>query len=217
MKKFLVAIFSLSLFTVISSKSAFAAATLSLSPATATKAVNDTFAVDIVMDTGGEAVTGATAILTFDASKLQVTDDNSSITGVQVTNGSIFPQLVLPENQVDNSAGTIRYDGAVTSQASAYTGHGTIATIHFTAKATGVTQVTFTYVSGGTTNTSLVTVVNSSGPANILNSVNNGTYTINATGGTTTTPVTGALENTIMLLVGGLFLITTGAFLAKKV
>lgn len=186
---------------------AYAAATLSLSPATATHVVNDTFAVDIILDTGGEAVSGATAMLTFDATKLQVTDDDANTTGVQITNGSIFNQVLT--NTSDNSTGTIRLDAGGLG-GSGYTGHGTMGTIHFKAIAAGVVAVNFTFETSQ--------VAAASGPTNLLTTVNNGSYTINAAGSSSSSsnlPATGALENTIMIVVAGFIFLGFGIFLAR--
>lgn len=185
---------------------AFAAASLSLSPATATKAVNDTFNVDIILDTGGEAVSGATAILIYDTTKLSIT------TGSQITAGAIFSNPLT--NTVNASTGEIRFDSG--SLGTAYTGRGTMATISFRALAAGNAAVNFTFNPSSTTNTSLVAAASS--PTNILTTVNNGVYTIGTTTiptTPTTPPVTGALENTLMAIGAGVFLMLTGFLLSK--
>lgn len=185
---------------------AFAAASFSLSPATASKVVGNVFTVDIILNTGGDAVSGATAILTYDTTKLQVT------TGSSVTPGTIFTNLLT--NTVDASTGTIRVDSG--SLGTAYTGIGTMATISFKALAAGSAAVTFTFNPSSTTNTSLV--ASAASPTNLLTTVNPGTYTITAAGTTTTTttpPVTGVVENTLMAFGGGLLFILTSFILSK--
>lgn len=211
---FSLVLFSAFLLLLAKPTAAYASASLSLSPATATKNVNDTFAVDIILDTGGDAVSGATALLNFDATQLRVNDDDANTAGIQIANGPIFNQVLA--NTVDNSAGTIRFDAGGLGGAG-YTGHGTMATIHFKALAAGTAQVSFTFDPNSTTDTSQVAAA--SGPTNLLTTVNNGTYTINTSGSTTTPttlPSTGALEDTIMLLVGGLGLFAVGFFLARR-
>lgn len=221
MKKLLIIIGSIGLIGfigLICPNKTYAAASLSLSPATASKAVNDTFNVDIILDTGGEAISGATAIITYDTTKLQVQDNVSVIdpactTSVNITPGSIFSTPLT--NCVDSSASTIRFDSG--SLGTAYTGRGTMATISFRALAAGNAAVNFTFNPSSTTNTSLVAAAAS--PTNILTTVNNGVYTIGTTTTTTTTtttpPVTGALENTLMAIGAGVFFILTGFLLSK--
>ena len=206
MKKLLIIIVSIGLIGfigLICPNKPYAAASLSLSPATASKAVNDTFNVDIILDTGGEAVSGATAILIYDTTKLSIT------TGSQITAGAIFSNPLT--NTVNASTGEIRFDSG--SLGTAYTGRGTMATISFRALATGNAAVNFTFNPSSTTNTSLVAAASS--PTNILTTVNNGVYTIGTTTPPTTPPVTGALENTLMAIGAGAFLILTGFLLSK--
>lgn len=184
----------------------YAAASLSLSPATASQAVGSAFSVDIVLDTGGEAAGGVTAILTYDTTKLQVQ-------GAALTPGPIFGSGTVPfTNTVDSSTGTIRYDSGTLG--TAYTGRGTLATISFRALAAGTAQVNFTFNPGATTGTSLVAAA--SGPTNLLTTVNNGTYTTTSGGTTTTLLATGAMENTIAVLVAGSIFLGVGFFLARK-
>lgn len=205
MKK-LVLICLISLIGLIWPRVAYAAASLSLSPATGIQAVGSAFSVDIILDTGGDAVGGATAILTYDTTKLQVQ-------GSALTVGSIFGSGIAPfTNTVDATTGQIRYDSGTLG--TAYTGRGTLATISFRALAAGTAVVSFTFNPSATTGTSLVAAA--SGPTNLLTTVNNGTYTI--TSGTTTTylPPTGAVESTLLLLAGGTLFLTIGLFLAKK-
>lgn len=182
------------------------AASLSLSPATATQAVGGAFSVDIVLDTGGEAVGGATAILTYDTAKLQVQ-------GSALTVGPIFGAGIAPfTNTIDATTGTIRYDSGTLG--TAYTGRGTLATISFRALAAGTAQVNFTFNPGATTGTSLVAAA--SGPTNLLTTVNNGTYTITAGGTGSTLPPTGAVENTLAVLAAGIAFLGMGIFLVRK-
>lgn len=193
-------------FFILPSK-AYAAATLSLSPASGTKAVGTVFSVDIVVDTGGDAAGGVTAILTYDTTKLQVQ-------GSSLTSGPIFGSGVTPfTNTVDSATGQIRYDSGTLG--TAYTGRGTLATISFKALSVGSAQVNFVYNPSSTTGTSLVAA--STGPTNLLSTVNNGVYTVTSgTTKTTTLLPTGAVENTLAVLGGGLAFVTLGVFLAKK-
>ena len=189
-------------------------ASFSLSPASAIKSVGDVFSVDIVLDTGTDAVSGATAILRYDITKLQVQDDDGAAAGIQIKQGAIFNQTPLT-NSVDTTAGQVRYDSG--SLGSSYTGRGTMATIRFRAMTTGAATVSYVFDPNSTTDTSLVAAA--SGPTNLLTTVQDGTYTIStASATTTTTPVllpTGAVENTLMVLVGGIIFIALGLFFAR--
>lgn len=195
------------------------AASLSLSPASATKNVGDTFTVDIVLDTDGEAVSGATAIINYDTAKLAVVDGDSNASGVNIQPVTSSLSQVLT-NTVNASTGQIRYDAG--NLGSPFTGRGTIATITFNASSTGVASANFVFVQNATTNTSAV--VEASGPTSLLDQINNGTYTINASGssggaggdGDESLPVTGTFENTIMMIFGGLGFLVTGLLLARK-
>lgn len=185
------------------------AASMSLSPATLSRYVNDEFSVDIVVDPEGEDSSGATAIINYDSAKLQAE---------LVTAGTAFTQEL--ENSIDPASGTIRYDAGVLG--TTVNARSTLATIKFKAIAAGVAAVTIAFDPNSTTDTSIVAAA--SGPTNLLTegSVNNGSYTISATGssgtsGTTgTLPGTGAVEDTLMVLGGGSLLLILGGFLARK-
>lgn len=193
-------------------KSVLAAAAFSLSPASnATPyAVGNTITVDIVLDTGPDAVSGATAIITYDTAKLSVQDDDANTAGVQIKPGTLFNQSPLT-NTVDTTTGTIRYDSG--SLGTTFTGRGVIATIHFRAIATGSAAVNFVFNPAATTNTSIV--AKATGPENLLQTVNNGVYTIGS-GGATVLPNAGVVENALALLGGGLLSIGLSIFFAKR-
>lgn len=213
MRKFLIFLGLIGLIGLIG-PSRIEAASFSLSPAAATSKVGDVFAVDIVLDAGTDAVSGATAILTYDTARLQVQDDDPTAAGIQIKQGTIFNQTPLT-NSVDATAGKIRYDSG--SLGTSFTGRGTMATIHFKAVAVGTAPVTFVFDSSSTADTSLVAAA--SGPTNLLTTVSNGTYIINTT--TTTTPPvrlppTGALENTLAALFAGILFLSTGWYFARR-
>lgn len=185
------------------------AASLSLSPATASKNINDSFGVDIVLDTEGVPVSGATAMINYDVTKLQVVDDDATATGVQIKPGTILTQTLA--NSVDATAGQIRFDAGTLG--ASFTGRGVMGTIHFKAIAEGSAQATFVFNPSATTNTSAVAAA--SGPNNLLTTVNDGTFTIGATS-TQPLPKTGAVEDTILMLFGGLSLLGGGIYFGKK-
>ncbi|MBI4099711.1 hypothetical protein HY440_01765 [Candidatus Microgenomates bacterium] len=191
------------------------AASLSLSPASGTEKVGDIFSVDIILDTGTDSVSGATAIVNYDTGKLQVQDDDSASSGVQIKQGTIFNQTPLT-NSVDTTAGQIRYDSG--SLGTSYTGRGTMATIRFKAMAAGAAAVKFVFDSNSTIDTSLVAAA--TGPTNLLTTVQDGNYNVTlATASATPAPVllpTGVVENTVVALFGGLILLILSVIFARK-
>lgn len=202
------------LISLIRPAAAAAAASLSLSPASATHNLNGIFTVDIVLDTGGDAVSGATAMLTFDTTKLSVQDSDPATAGIQIRPGPVLGQLpVAGSNSVDAAAGTIRYDAGTAG--TTYTGRGVLATITLKAIAQGTGQVNFVFNPSSTTNTSLVAAA--SGPTNLLTVVNNGVYTIGS-GYTAppSLPPTGVVENTLAILGGGVLFLGVGLFMARR-
>lgn len=189
--------------------SAVFAASMSLSPATLSRDVGDEFTVDIVVDPEGEESSGATALISYDSSKLQAQT---------VTAGTSYTQELT--NEIDPTAGQIHFDAGVLG--TTVTSRTTLATITFKAIAAGVAQVNFTFDPNATTNTSIV-ASSAVPPTNLLTdgNVNNGSYTISATGTTTsgtsgTLPNTGVVEDTLMVLgIGGALLVVGGFFVRK--
>ena len=189
-----------------------AAASLSLSPASASKNIGDVFNVDIVVDTGGDPAAGVSAIVNY---------DNTRLTAVQGTAGTVLAGAPLT-NTINSSTGTIQYDTGNLSNN--FTGRGTVATIQFRALAVGSATVNYVFNPNSTVNSSIVAAASS--PTNLLTTVNGGVYTIGS-GGVTPTPTptpaplpkAGAVENTLIAIGGGfLFLIIglifkAGAFL----
>ena len=147
------------------------ASVLSLSPASRTVAVGDTFTVNINLDTEGKSIVGADAMLTYDMDRLQVVNVGSS-SDVQIAPGSLMTTTTY--NKVDSQAGRI-YFSQVTF--SSYSGSGTLATITFRAVAGGTANVNFIFTPGNTTDSNVA--VNG---VDTLSSVQNGVYTIGAAG-----------------------------------
>nr|MBC7245853.1 LysM peptidoglycan-binding domain-containing protein [Chloroflexota bacterium] len=125
--------------------SALAEATIVLvDPPSSTVNLNDTFTLNIKVDT----VTNLYAVdirITFDATKLEVQDANPSLGGVQIEPGTFLnpAQGFMIQNVADNSTGKIQYAFTLLSPASAVSGTGVLARITFRAKATGTAQITF--------------------------------------------------------------------------
>lgn len=120
------------------------------------------------------------------------------------------------ENNVDSTNGQIKYSAGIGG--ANYTGRGVVATISFKVLDIGETKTSFVFTQGATTNTSAVAAA--SGPTNLLSTVNEGNYTLNEAGvtggGNEEMPATGVLENTIMIIVGGILFLGASAFLAFK-
>jgi hypothetical protein len=125
-------------------------ATISLDPQTATVKVDETFAVNIVLDTGTNPVEAVDIYsLHYDPTILDVVDDVSNKSGTQIQAGSIIATNSF--NDVNEATGTIKFAQSVTG--SSFTGKGVLATIHFKAKAPGSSFLKFDFVKGSTVDT----------------------------------------------------------------
>ncbi len=195
-----------------------AAVTFSLSPSSKTLNVGDSVDLSIILDTGGQTVSGGSAILTFDPSKLQVVDANAAQTGVQVSTGTVFTTALT--NSVDVVNGKITLDYGLS--AGTFSGNGTFGKITFKGSiAATSTPVSFIIGSGSSSTSSAVYASGS----NVLGAANSGSYTVVTAAATTPTPTvmasasalprTGAVENTIFLLMLGFFILFSGVVLAK--
>lgn len=205
-----------------------AGASLLLSPATYAANVGDQFKVDILLDTGGVATTTRVkAVMSFDVNALQVVDYDMATVGTQIKPGPLFTSAATT-NSVDTVAGKITYDTGVITPS--YSGHGVLASVTFKALASGITRPPFVF------NSSAIIAPDGS---NILDSVNDGTYTISGgtettttttttpppttyvapttTTTTTTLPQTGAMEDTILMVTGGFGLLLISWVLRKNV
>ncbi|MGC8786145.1 MAG: LysM peptidoglycan-binding domain-containing protein [Anaerolineae bacterium] len=116
-------------------------------PPSSTVNLNQTFTLDIKVDT----VTNLYAVdvrITFDAAKLEVQDANAGLGGVQIEPGTFLnpAQGFMIQNVADNTTGQIQYAFTLLSPAPAVSGTGVLARITFRAKATGNAQVSFTSV-----------------------------------------------------------------------
>ncbi|TSC75295.1 MAG: cytochrome C family protein [Parcubacteria group bacterium Gr01-1014_30] len=153
-------------------------ATLALSPTSGSVAVNQTFTVNIALNTAGAPADGVDIyMLRFNPSVLQVVDADSAVTGVQIGAGTLMPNTVY--NAANNTAGTIQFAQSA-SGGSSFTGSGTLATITFRGIAVGSSNVTFDFTLGSTTDTNV-----SYQGVDRLSQVTNGSYTVTAAGDTT--------------------------------
>jgi hypothetical protein len=124
-------------------------AQLSLDPQTSTVKVGDKITANIVIDTAGSAIDGVDVYsLHYDPSILQVIDDMSSKTGVQIQPGTILP--VNAANTVNTKTGTIKF-GQLAAGGTSFHGQGVLATIHFKALAAGTAYLRFDFTQGSTT------------------------------------------------------------------
>ena len=119
------------------------AATVVLDPASASVAVGATTQIAVKVN-GVTNMYGADVRLSFDASKVEVVDDDAAQAGVQMKQGDCFPAgSQTARNQADNGAGTITFASSRVSPATAVNGSCTVITVTFRGKAAGSTQVSF--------------------------------------------------------------------------
>lgn len=104
---------------------------VSLSPATATKTVNETFTVDVNIDTKGKAVSGADVKLTFDPAALEIS---------QITAGDFFSEKA---DNLNAATGTIYIVGYFREAYGSKTGTGKVASLTLKGKKAGAAQLTF--------------------------------------------------------------------------
>jgi hypothetical protein len=163
------------------------AATLILSPATGTIPPGQSINVDIMLDTQGADIDGVDIYsLHYNTSILQVVDANASVSGVQITPGSLIPLTLT--NTVNSNTGVIQFS-QVTTGGATFNGSGKLATITFKALAGGTSPVTFDFTLGNTSDTNVA-----GAGQDKLTSVGNGNYTVS--GGTvdTTPPVVSSVS-----------------------
>ncbi len=109
------------------------AATLSFSPSSTTVSEGNIVSIKVVTNTLGKSVNNAEATIQFPTDLLEVVSVNKS--------NSIF-SLWVEEPKFSNAAGTVSFNGGVSNPG--YTGsNGTLATITFKAKKSGVATVLF--------------------------------------------------------------------------
>ncbi|HLF25745.1 MAG TPA: cohesin domain-containing protein [Anaerolineae bacterium] len=118
-----------------------ATTSVKVDPKTATIAQAEVVGVSIRVEQVSDLL-GAEFHLQFDPTVLEVIDDDTLIEGVQIAHGELLHADLVPENRVDNAAGTIDY-AIVQINRAAIAGSGVLATIHFKGKAPGVALITF--------------------------------------------------------------------------
>lgn len=160
--------------------SAVYAASLTLSPATATVNKNCTFEIKVNLNTQGQDTDGTDVILSYDTTKFQVTTSS-------IVNGTIYSDY--PGNSVTN--GKISISG-IAPAAQPYNGSGTFATLNVSVLSTAAGTGTFKFDFDPndkikTTDTNVVQ--GGADPVDILSAVTDGTYTVGT--GTTCTGTAG--------------------------
>ncbi len=158
------------------------AATLTLSPSTATVNKNCTFEIKVNLNTEGQDTDGTDVILSYDATKFSVTTSS-------IVNGTVYSDY--PGNSVTN--GRISISG-IAPAAQPYNGTGTFATLNVSVLSTAAGSGTFKFDFDPndkvkTTDTNVVQ--GGADPVDILSAVTDGTYTIGT--GTTCTGGTAGL------------------------
>lgn len=195
---------------------AWAAASLSFSPASQSVTLNNNFNISVILNTGGSDTDGADVIVNYDGNRLQI---------VSATLGDLYANKLVVDTSTNGKI-TLR---ATTTADQSYNGTGTFATLSFKAIAEGTANVYFDFTSGSTTDSNVAYLGD-----DLLGSVSNGSYTISQSttstttsspspgasattsvgGGETTTdgavPVSGSVEPTIILLAGGAILLIIG-------
>lgn len=104
-------------------KKAAPATTLSLTPASLTKKIDDTFSLEVSLDSGENQIVAAELHLTYDPTKIEVQS---------ITNGPLFPNI-LASGTIENGAVSIAVGAADAKQP--VTGTGTVAVIKIKALA----------------------------------------------------------------------------------
>jgi LPXTG-motif cell wall-anchored protein len=206
------------------------AVNLTLTPATKDATVGENFSVTIGIASGTEKVFAADIWTVFDASKLEIVSVDA-VGGVPV-----FP-FSLGDKNIDNSKGTFSLALMPLSGSGlgALPATGGLITVVFKAKAVGTGSFSFTCQTGSVNDTNVMNpdvvdvidcATNASGLYTIkAASSGDGGSTVAATAtpvpptGTTGTsaslPQTGAVENTIMLLVGAVLAAILGVAVIK--
>ena len=150
------------------------AATFILSPASKPVNLGDTFSVNILMDTEGQAIDGVDVnALHYDPSLLSVSDMDSATTGVQIAAGALMPGTTY--NSVNTSVGTIQFSQVSSTTGTNFGGVGVLASITFTALKAGAANVTFDFTPGSTIDTNVAALY-----SDALTAVTNGSYTLNS-------------------------------------
>ncbi|MEK7533605.1 MAG: cohesin domain-containing protein [Patescibacteria group bacterium] len=155
-------------------KKAAPATTLTLTPTTITKTVNEEFTLEARMDTAANQIVAVELNITFDPAKLEAE---------WIHNGTMFPNI-LSSGTVGNGTASIAL--GATNTTTPITGTGTVATIKFKALAATSAPIAVRFSSD-----TFVGALNE-GSTNALTSSVPSTITITGAEGATPTPTTAA-------------------------
>lgn len=205
---FLIFFFTLQFLLFLAPVYAASSATFSLSPASGSFSQSASFDVSILLNSNGAKIDGIDAQLTFDPAALEILSINQT---------TLFP--TYPVKTSDNSAGTITVSAVANPGEPIATSTPTaLASIRVKPRKAGSASVNYVFVKGSTTDSN---VVENATNLDILTSVNNANFSIVASGpgappGSGQLPSAGVIENTLLLLGGGLSLIFFGSWSLRK-
>ncbi len=146
-------------------------ASVSLSPSSYSASVNNTFTVNIAVNTGGQGAYGVDINhLHFNPSVLQVVDADGASAGTQIAAGALMPLTII--NLADNTGGSIQFS-QLANPGSTYNGSGTLAVITFRALAVGISNTAFDFSLGNSTDTNVAGL-----GGDLLASAGSGSYTV---------------------------------------
>lgn len=159
-------------------------ATLSLSPSAGTFNKGCNFSVDVVLNTGGAKTAGSEAIVLYDSALFTVTS---------VKEGGIYADF--PGKDFESQPGKVSLSGISTVD-SPFSGQGVLATIQFTVKSDareGAAQIKFDFDPNNKLNTTDSNVADIDANE-VLNQVQNGSYTIGSGSCVSPSPSPGAVK-----------------------
>ena len=126
--------------------SAASAAIMTLDPASYSAPVGQTFNVKVTIDTEGDSVTSADAVLLYDSTVLQVVD---------IVEGDLGQNPFFPDFFENISPSELYIGASVIDPIETKTGQGILATITFKGNVAGLTNVTFDCTPGKTSDTNI--------------------------------------------------------------
>ena len=130
---------------------------LSFEPASKEIATWEIFEANIIIDTAGQEVAGAGAIIIYDPNIISV---------VEIVPGEIFSDY--PSASFDNVSGRANLSGIVGSSQDLYSGSGIFGKIKFQGKSSGQSEIRFDYTPGSTSDSNIAVTYR---PGDILASV----------------------------------------------
>lgn len=143
---------------------------LSLLPTGGNFSVGQTIKVDVELNTNGDEVMGAEAVVIYDPKMLSVSDKD-------ITAGTLFPSYPIKKVQRE---GMVRIIGVIADpKQEQFNGKGVLGTINFKAVGRGNTAVTIDFVIGATNKSNVVKLGDKESGVNYLKNVVNANYTIN--------------------------------------